>query len=140
MSTVEKYLKKLENDVSEQLYDLLIMHLLDVDKKVVHAASEKDNISHFLSILDTALNNLSDNISDYNRLQSFRYMILICNTILRYDKKREDIKELKKRIVENYIQSDEHAEGIIPLNYQINEIRLTYSSDYLTYLIILAVS
>jgi hypothetical protein len=126
-----KYLQKLSNDIDERLFDLLITHLLDVDKKI---KTTSENKKHLIELLDNAVKYLDRKVNKYNKLAYFRYTLIICNKILRYEKTRQDIKDLKKKIVEEYIHSEEPDAGdVIPVNYQINEVRLTYDASYLIY-------
>ena len=135
------YLEKIENDVRERLWDLLIIHLIDVEDKVkVHG----DNQDKLIELLDKSLKILRNGINNYNRLHFYRYTLIVCNKILRYDKKRKDLKEIKKEIIKDYIHSDSEdfiklpyltGEKILSLSNQVNEIRLTYDTTYLSYLI-----
>ncbi|MCF7860958.1 hypothetical protein K9M79_01840 [Candidatus Woesearchaeota archaeon] len=123
-----RYLEKLENDVNEELYDLLVIHLIDCDKKV---ENHKDK---FIRILEEALKKIEPKVNEFNSRFFYRYMLIYCNKILRFDKKRQDIKDIKKEIIEDFTHSDATDQDKIPLQYQINEIRITYDTSYLRYL------
>jgi hypothetical protein len=127
MNKKEKYLAKIENDVNERIFDILMIHLLNVKKIII---KKDDNYYKLIKILDNALKILKKGINNHNRLNFYRYMILICNIILYYDTHRQDIKDIKKKIIEEFTHS-ENVEGKIPLNYQINELRITYDTSYL---------
>lgn len=129
MTIEDKYLEKINNDIDESLYDLLSHHIKESHQKI------KTKKEEFIKLLEKAIKKLKKNISPYNQLEYFRYIILCCNTILRFDKNYEKVKEIKKEIIKEYTHSDSIIEGKIPLNYQINEIRITYNSEYLVYLI-----
>lgn len=132
MKDPKKYLEKIKNDVDEKLYDLLLVHLMDLGSSV---KLYDDNASEMISLLERALKDLQRITTPYNKLQNWRYMLLICNKILLFDKTRQDIKDTKKKIVEEYVHEESHEEGKIPLENQINEIRITYDASYLLYLI-----
>ena len=127
----ELYLKKLENDVDERLYELLIIHLLDVHNHVARSPINKEKL---IKILDKGINNLNSSINPYNKLSYFRFILILCNTILTYDIKRADLKKLKQDIIKDFTQSDDDYQEKIPLNNQINELRITYDVRYLKYL------
>jgi len=130
------FLQKLENDVSEKLWDLLIRHLVGVEDKISPSKSGDPTLrARLLSILDKAVVEIKAGISHFNNLQYWRFLILTCNHILRYDPKRKDLKDLKKSIIEEYTASDPDNSFLIPLDYQINEVRITYDTSYLTFLI-----
>ncbi|MCF7860891.1 hypothetical protein K9M79_01505 [Candidatus Woesearchaeota archaeon] len=131
MTNEKKYLEKLENDVQERLYDLFIMHIQNVHEKV---SKRGENVNSLIQLLEKALNQLEKNIKDQNKIFIYRYILIICNKILIYQTKRQDIKDLKKKLIEDFTHSEEDQGDMIPLNYQMNEIRLTYDVSYLTYL------
>jgi len=127
-----RFLQKLGNDVSEKLWDLLIMHLVGVEDKISTSHSEDPVIrKRLLSILDKAVVDIQAGINHYNQLQYWRFLILTCNHILRYDPKRKDLKDLKKSVIEAYTASDPDESFMIPLDYQINEVRITYDTSYM---------
>lgn len=133
MNTKEKYLSKLENDVSERIFDIMMIHLLKIHDKIPKH-KEDGYYLELIKILEGALKILGKGINSYTKLSYYRYSLLICNIILSYDTSREDIKDVKKKIIEDYTHSD-NLTGKIPLDYQINEIRITYDTKYLNYLI-----
>ena len=129
-----KYLEKLENDVNERLYDLLLKHISNVNEII--KKYEEDNEDHkkrFLELLWKAINNLRRKINNYNRVQSYRYIILLCNAILRYDSENVNAKRIKMEIIDEYTHTESEEHGHIPSNYQINEIRITYDAEYLMF-------
>jgi hypothetical protein len=132
----DNFLQKLENDVSERLWDLLIMHLVGVEDKISPSKSGDPALrARLLAILGKAVIDIQAGISHFNNLQYWRFLILTCNHILRYDPKRKDLKDLKKTIIESYTASDPDNSFLIPLDYQINEVRITYDTSYLAFLI-----
>jgi len=136
MEREEKYVQKIKNDVDERLYELLTLHLRDIDKKIrIHSEENIELKREFISVLERAIHNLREHVTSFNRLSYYRYIIILCNTILRFDTKRQDLKDMKKELVEDFTHSDSDEHGFIPLNYQMNEVRITYDVDYLTYLV-----
>jgi hypothetical protein len=129
MTKEEKYLEKIKNDIDERLYDLLTLHLLDVTVKI------KTKQEDLVILLDKAIKNLKNNINNYNRLNYYRHILILCNTVLRFRTQRTDLKKLKMEIIDEFTKSETDLTDKIPLNYQINELRLTYDARYLTYLI-----
>ena len=127
-----RYMEKIKNDIDERLYDLLVMHLINHHEKVRKSGSNKDA---FVTLLEKAIANLRKGISGFNKIHFYRYILICCNVILVYDTKRQDIKDLKKELIEDYTASEHDLDDKIPLNYQINEVRLTYDTSYLCYLI-----
>lgn len=130
MSKEQKYLQKIENDVQERLYDLLTIHLIDVHAKVRKSGKNKDQL---VALLERAIDQLRKSLTQYNKLQWYRYIIILCNKILLYQTDRQDIKRLKMELINDFVHSDEHQESI-PLNNQVNELRITYDATYMTYL------
>ncbi len=126
-----KYLEKIDNDIQEKLWDLLVIHLMDVNKKIKKGG---DNQEKLIKLLDGAINELKSFIKDTNKRFIYRYIIILINKILKYDTKRKDLKDYKKELIEDFTKSEEDMSDKIPLNYQINEIRITYDIDYLNYL------
>lgn len=132
----EKYLQKIRNDIEERLYDLLVLHIRDAYVRLrVHCEENEHLRTEFLSLLEDALSSIQDTMSPYNKRFMHRYMLLISNVILQYDTSRQDIKDLKKRIIEDFTHAEADEHGYIPLNYQMNEVRLTYDVGYLAYLV-----
>lgn len=124
-----RYLEKIENDVDEKVYDLLIQHLQGVTDKVT---ADRERL---IALLDKAIVDIKAAISSYNRLSFYRYLIILCNTVLRFKKDRQDLKELKMDVIEEFTHCEPETGEKIPLHYQINEIRLTYRTEYLVYLV-----
>jgi len=136
MNHEKRYVSKIKNDVDERLYELLMLHLRDIDQKInIHGEDNDDTKREFVSILEIAIDDLRKNINNYNKLSHYRYIIMICNTILRFNKDRQDLKDIKKEIIEEFTHSDRDENGFIPLNYQMNEVRITYDVNYLSYLV-----
>ena len=138
----KRYIKKIKNDVDEKLYDLLLVHLIDVHEKVKpygiynYNKGEKElNGSELVELLDRAIIDLKENINYYTKMRNYRCILILCNCILKYQIKRQDIKDLKMEIVQDYIHSEESLGELIPLNYQINELRITYDASYVQYLV-----
>ncbi|MFA5303303.1 MAG: hypothetical protein WC393_02075 [Candidatus Nanoarchaeia archaeon] len=127
----QKYLEKLRNDINERLYDLLLVHLGSVREKITY---DSNNSLELTKILDVAINNLTNNMEVLN-IRDCRYIIIICNIILYYNKGRQDLKELKKELIARFTNADAPEEGKISLSYQVQEVRITYDVTYLTYLI-----
>ncbi len=127
-----KYMEKIKNDIDERMYDLLIRHLINHHDRVRKSGKNKDS---FVTLLDKAITNLRKGVNSYNKIHFYRYTLICCNAVLVYDTKRQDIKDLKKEIIEDYTASEHDSDDKIPLNYQINEVRLTYDTSYLCYLI-----
>jgi hypothetical protein len=132
MTKEERYLEKINNDIEESLFDLLVMHLSEIGSKVKLYDS---NAEEMISLLEKALLNIKNKLSDYNKLFMYRYMLLCINKILLLDKSRKDMKELKKKIIADFTHEDAVKEGLIPLNSQFNEIRITYDVSYLIFLV-----
>jgi len=137
-----RYIGKIKNDVDEKLYDLLLVHLSDVHKKVKpygifnYETKEKVKNGRFLTKqLDRAIKDIYHSINYYNKLRYYRYLLIICNAVLKYDVNRQDLKDLKMEIVQDYIHSEESLGELIPLNYQINELRITYDTSYISFLV-----
>jgi hypothetical protein len=60
--------------------------------------------------------------------------IILANKILRYEND-QSIKDLKRRIIEEYTGSPSDDSELIPLKYQISELRITYDARYLEYMV-----
>ena len=131
METLEdRYLEKIKNNIDEGLYELLVVHIKESHNRI------KDKKKEFIELLDNAILKIKDRVNYGNKIFFYRYIILLANRILKYDVKRIDLKDLKKELIEDFKQSEEHNdEEIIPLNYQINELRLTYDISYMAYLV-----
>jgi len=124
-----KYLEKIKNDIAEKLYDLLVLHIADAEERV------EQHKEQLVQLLDQAVLELQKKPTSYNELTYFRYTILCCNKILRFSPGRKDIKDLKKKIIESFTHCSEDRGEKIPLNYQINEVRITFDTAYLKYLV-----
>ncbi len=132
----EKYVQKIKNDVDERLFDLLVYHIKDVHDRIrIHGDDNEELRNNFVKTLERAIRWLSSHTTSYNKRTHSRYIILCCNALLKFDTGRQDIKDKKKRIIEDFTQSEEDSEGYIPLDYQMNEVRITYDVDYLSYLV-----
>ena len=132
----EKYVQKIQNDVDERLFDLLVYHIKDVHERIrIHGDDNEELRTTFVATLEKAIRWLSSHTTPYNKRMHSRYIILCCNALLKFNTGRHDIKDKKKRIIEDFTQSEEDSEGYIPLDYQMNEVRITYDVDYLSYLV-----
>ncbi|MFT4304971.1 MAG: hypothetical protein ACMXX8_02680, partial [Candidatus Woesearchaeota archaeon] len=131
MAKEDQYLNKIQNDIDEKLYELLIIHLIDVHKHVARSPQNKEKL---IEILDKGINNLKKDLNHFNRLSYYRFILIICNKILAYDTKRNDLKKLKQEIIRDFTQSEDDLHEKIPLNEQITELRITYDVRYLKYL------
>jgi predicted nucleic acid-binding protein len=133
---VERYLQKLQNDVQEHLWDLLLIHLMEVHTKI-----RKSNHSHaetrkqLIVLLERAIKEVRAHMSKSNWFYSARIILILCNKILLYEIDRADIKNLKRKIIAEFIQADFHEAGTIPLNEHVNELRITYDTSYMRYLV-----
>ena len=129
-SLEDRYLEKISSNIDEGLYELLVVHIKESHNRI------KDKKKDFIKLLDKAIAGLIKRVNYGNKIFFYRYIILLANRILKYDTQRTDLKDLKKQLIEDFKQSEEHNdEEIIPLNYQINELRLTYDISYIKYLV-----
>lgn len=133
------YLQKLTNDVDESLWDLLLVHVWDEPNRIQKGSPNQQD---FLKILRRAIDSLESNCEEKRRRpdfkpeflrNQFRTILILANKILRYEND-ERIKALKKSIIEEYTGAPQSDEEIIPLRYQITELRITYDARYLAYL------
>jgi hypothetical protein len=131
METLEdRYLEKIRLNIDEGLYELLVVHIKESHDKI------KTKKKEFIELLEKAIENLRKRVNYGNKIFFYRYILLLANRILKYDITRVDLKDLKKELIEDFKQTEEHNdEEIIPLNYQINELRLTYDISYIKYLV-----
>ena len=130
----QKFLEKIENDVSERIYDLLVVHLIGVHEKIkVYGETDAPYRKKLVLLLDASIKDLIEGINRYNALQRYRWILLFCNKLLTYES-RLDIKKIKMKIVEEFTHAEQDTGERIPLNYQINELRITYDASYLLYL------
>ncbi len=129
-SLEDRYLEKIRLNIDEGLYELLVVHIKESHDKI------KTKKKEFIELLEKAIDNLRKRVNHGNKIFFYRYIILLANRILKYDITRVDLKDLKKELIEDFKQTEEHNdEEIIPLNYQINELRLTYDISYIKYLV-----
>lgn len=135
MNKQQLYLKKIENDVNEKIYDLLIQHLKEVHKILPRTDDNKEYLRELNKHLFTALEDLK-NTNRFNYLQNYRYSILIINTILSYKPDEKHLKQVKLSIL-NKFSSDiiYDKKEKIPLKSQMTELRITYDTSYLIYLL-----
>ncbi|MFP4402195.1 MAG: hypothetical protein ACLFPL_03090 [Candidatus Nanoarchaeia archaeon] len=135
MDKEELYLKKIENDVNEKLYDLLIFHLQDVHKKFPRIQNNVEHLKTLNKHLFKALDDLSKR-NKYNYLQYYRYSILIINTILSYKPNEKYLKSMKLSILNKFSSDNIYdRKEKIPLKSQMTELRITYDTSYLIYLV-----
>lgn len=132
MTKEERYLEKINNDIDENLFDLLIMHLSEIGYKV---KLYDNNAKAMILLLEKAVFKIKEKITEHNKLFMYRYIILCINKILLLDKSRKDLKELKKKIISDFTHEEAMTEGLIPLKSQFNEIRITYDVSYLIFLV-----
>ena len=135
------YLLKISNDIDEGLWDLLLVHTWEEPKSI---ARDSPYAKDFVVLLKRAIAKLeaeSDRIRtkpDF-RVQflrtKLRSTLILANKVLRYQPADEDIKQLKRRIIEEYTGSPPDESEMIPLRYQISELRITYDPRYLEFLI-----
>lgn len=128
-----KFLDKIENDVYEKLYELLVIHLTDIDKKVSTSVSNKENQDRLVELLDKAIVDAQRVLKPFDKLRYYRFILIFCNRILRYRKDRTDLKNLKNKLIEDFTHSESKSVDKIPTKNQINEVRLTFDADYLIY-------
>ena len=133
-------LLKIKNDIDEGLWDLLLVHTWEEPKSI---PKDSPYAKEFTDLLRSAIRTL-DRQCDRQRNKSdfkvaflrnkFRTILILANRILRYEND-QDIKDLKRRIIEEYTNSSPSDAELIPLRYQITELRITYDARYLGYLI-----
>jgi hypothetical protein len=127
----KRYLEKIKNNIDEGLYDLLIVHLMQIGKSIKLYG---DDAKAMIELLDKAIKKLKSKINDKNRLFYFRYILLCANKILLLDKNRLDIKKLKIDIINQYKQKEAISTDDFPLHEQLTEVRITYDVSYLIHL------
>jgi len=131
----ERYVQKIKNDVDERLYDLLVLHLRDVHERIrIHGEDNEDLRTTLVTSVERAIRYLRKRTDPYTRRTYDRYVLLLCNTLLKFNTQRQDMKDLKKRIIADFLQAEQDEHGYIPLDYQLNEVRITYDVSYLAYL------
>ena len=131
ISKQKRYLNKLKNDLDENHFDLLINHLSEIGVRIKIFDEDAESL---ISFLEEAINLLKTKIQDRNKQFIYRYILICANKILFLDKSREDIKQLKKDLIEDYNHLEEKESGKIPIDYQLSELRITYDPHYLLYL------
>lgn len=135
MVKVALYLKKIENDVNEKIYDLLMLHLRDVHKIIPRTEDNKLHLRELNRLLFRALEDLRE-INRFNYLQNYRYSIIIINTILSYKPDEKHLKNVKLSILNKFSSGDLYDKREkIPLKSQMTELRITYDASYLIYLL-----
>lgn len=132
MTREQKYIDKIKNDIDERLWDLLIIHLFNAPNRIEPKSKFADTL---IEVLELAIKKLQFEVKEFNKRFYYRYILITCNTLLRYDKYRKDIKDLKVSLLNDFIDAEGNMEDKIPLNYQINEVRITYDTRYLEYLV-----
>lgn len=136
MSSQKLYLKKIENDVNEKLYDLLVLHLKNVHEVLPKTSSNKEILDRLYSLLNLALNNLKKEQNKFNYLYNLRQSIEIINTLLSYDAQNNSLKKRKLEILNSYSSNDIYdTDEKIPLKSQMTELRITYNTNYLEFLL-----
>jgi len=135
MNKQQLYLKKIENDVNERIYDLLVQHLKEVHKILPKTDDNKDYLRELNKHLFKALDDLK-HTNRFNYLQNYRSSILIINIILSYKPEESHLKQVKLSIL-NKFSSDiiYDKKEKIPLKSQMTELRITYDTSYLIYLL-----
>jgi len=131
ISKQKRYLQKIRNDIDENMFDLLATHLIELSTKI--KLYDEDKIE-MIKLLDLAIKKLQERITEFNKLFIHRHILICANKLLLLDKSRKDITQLKKDIIADF-NHKEAEEGYIPLNDQITEVRITYDTSYLIYLL-----
>ncbi|MFT4244430.1 MAG: hypothetical protein ACMXYB_03170 [Candidatus Woesearchaeota archaeon] len=135
MSREELYLKKIENDVNEKLYDLLLIHLQNVHTILPRTHNNKEHIKTLFQLLHKALDDLKYT-NKFNYLQYYRYSLYLINTMLSYKPHKNHLKYTKLAILNKFTQNETYTiKDPIPLRSQMTELRITYDSSYLIYLL-----
>jgi len=114
----ERYLEKIKNDIDENLFDLLIMHLNELGSSIRLYDSYSVKL---IELLNFAISNIKSRINDGNKFFMYRYILLCANKILLLDKNNSFAKNIKKEIIADYTHTDS-IEGKIPLNEQFNSL------------------
>ena len=135
MTDAKLYLKKLENDINERIYDLFIEHLKSAHSVIARTEKNKENLTILYSILERAIENLKKETTKSNQFFFFRYRVLVINFYLSYVPNNETIKKEKLEILNEFSKGDYDLNEKIPLRSQMTEIRITYDVKYLYYLI-----
>ena len=140
---IEKYLKKLNNDLENNFFDLFIKHLEVVHIKIKRYSKNEIYLNELYTIYEKAIENLKEKILKFkkdsfktNLIKRFfqRYLILIINSYLSFVPQKTELKDLKQKIIDEFLRDEVKEEyGKIPITSQINEIRITYDTKYITY-------
>lgn len=135
MTDAKLYLKKLENDLSERIYDLFIEHLKSAHSVIARTEKNKENLDVLYRILEKAIEKLKKETTKGNAFFFYRYRVLVINFYLSYVPNNEIIKKEKLEILNEFSKGDYDLNDKIPLRSQMTEIRITYDVKYLCYLI-----
>ena len=135
MTDAKLYLKKLENDINERIYDLFIEHLRSAHSVIARTEKNKENLTILYGILQRAIEKLKKETTKSNQFFFFRYRVLVINFYLSYVPNNEEIKKEKLEILNEFSKGDYDLNEKIPLRSQMTEIRITYDVKYLYYLI-----
>lgn len=135
MTDAKLYLKKLENDLNERIYDLFIEHLKSAHSVIARTEKNKENLTILYGILQRAIEKLKKETTKSNQFFFFRYRVLVINYYLSYVPNNEAIKKEKLEILNEFSKGDYDLNEKIPLRSQMTEIRITYDVKYLYYLI-----
>ena len=140
---IEKYLKKLNNDLENDFFDLLIKHLEVVHIKIKRYSENELYLNELYTIYEKAIENLKEKLQKLkknsfktNLIKRFfqRYLILIINSYLSFVPQKTELKDLKQKIIDEFLRDEVKEEyGKIPITSQINEIRITYDTKYIIY-------
>ena len=135
MTDAKLYLKKLENDINERIYDLFLEHLKEAHIIISRTEKNKENLEILYNILLRAIEKLKKETNKQNAFFFYRYRVLVINKLLSYQPKNEEIKKEKLEILNEFSKGDYDLNEKIPLRSQMTEIRITYDIKYLFYLI-----
>ena len=135
MINIELYLKKLQNDIDEKLYDLLVEHLRNVHKIIPKIEENKGHLNTLYEILNQAIENTIKKTNRYTQKIYPRITIKLINKYLTYDPTNQNIKDKKLQVLNEFTCGDYELNEKIPLRSQLTELRITYDTNYLTFLI-----
>lgn len=136
MNKQQLYLKKLENDIEEKIYDLLITHLQEVHIVIPKTNQNQQYLNQLYNLLTKALNDLDKYSNKFNYLQHYRYSLLIINTFLTYTPEQHQLKQKKLEILNKFSSTIHYdTNEKIPLNSQMSELRITHDARYLIHLL-----
>ena len=144
-SNLELYIKKLENDLENEFYDLFLEHIKIVHTKIKRKIEKNFFLEKLYSLYDRAIKNLKQRLNKLEKDEFMinvvrklfqRYLIKIINSYLTYRPEKQSIKNLKQKLIHNFLR-DERNEITekIPLTSQINEVRITHDTHYIKYCI-----